>query len=138
MQSSSAKTVERGSASTEEPNVFVDLGAALFGATLDAGAATISAVGDVLATDEAGSSSRTAVDASKVATMDVELGEIDVDEATPEAMQEVAEADATDMDMDMDGVPFIAAAKFEGAKPGFTFRLGPEGKGYYNRDYVWE
>jgi len=38
----------------------------------------------------------------------------------------------------MDSVAFIAASRFEGAKPGFAFRAGPEGKGYYNRDYVWE
>jgi len=33
--------------------------------------------------------------------------------------------------------PFIPAAKFAGAKPNFVFKSGPEGKGYYNRDYEW-
>jgi len=33
---------------------------------------------------------------------------------------------------------FVPAEKFEGPKPGFVFRTGPEGTGYYNRDYVWK
>ena len=36
-----------------------------------------------------------------------------------------------------DAQPFIPAARFEGRKPGYVFKNGYEGKGYYNREYEW-
>jgi len=33
---------------------------------------------------------------------------------------------------------FIPTPKFAGPKKNFVFKAGPEGVGYYNRDYTWE
>jgi len=104
-----------------EPNAVIDFGAALFGATLDAASAAASAAADALTAS---------ADAAE------ESGEADESIKSAVATESVAidEAKAADVEER----PFIAAAKFEGAKPGYVFKAGPAGKGYYNREYKWE
>lgn len=102
-----------------EPNAsaIVDFGAAIFGATLSAAGAVAQESLKVLLTgndEEAGA-----------AAADVQLEQ--------QAAKE--EEEETPLEENM---PFLASPKFDGPKSGFVFKTGPEGIGYYNREYSWE
>ena len=113
--------------SETEASTILDFGAAIFGAAVDA---TVWA-GTAIAEEGVKVLAEPTVAAEAVA-MPKEQEE---KEAAPEKVPEMVPAKVSAMD---DTRAFIPTPKFAGPKKNFVFKAGPEGVGYYNRDYTWE
>ena len=110
-----------------EASTILDFGAAIFGAAVDA---TVWA-GTAIAEEGVKVLAEPMV-AAEAAAMPKEQAE---KEAAPEKVPEKVSAKVSAMD---DTRAFIPTPKFAGPKKNFVFKAGPEGVGYYNRDYTWE
>ena len=112
---------------TPEISAIFDFGGAILGALGSATVATVQAATEVLAQP-----------ADEEAEEELEAAAVNVEEEEDaEPTGEEPKAPESDEAVDEEPAPFIPAPKFDGAKPGYIFKSGPEGKGYYNRDYDW-
>lgn len=110
-----------------DAGALLDFGGALLGVLGDVAAETVSAAASALSDDEKSATNEAALE-------DEAVPEMEEMKAEPAAAPAAAPAAKV---KEEDDVPFIPAAKFEGAKKGYAFKTGPEGKGYYNRGYDW-
>ena len=115
-------------ASQKEPDVqdLVDFGGSIFSAALDLGGQAISAAADAVTKDDA------APARASIYNVESEERESGAEGASATEQVEMNLVQAEDEE-----VPFIAATNFVGKKPGYVFKSGPVGIGYYNRDYEW-
>ena len=109
--------------SETEASTILDFGAAIFGAAVDA---TVW-VGTAIAEEGVKVLAEPTVAAEAVA--------VPKEQEEKEAAPEKVPAKVPAMD---DTRAFIPTPKFAGPKKNFVFKAGPEGVGYYNRDYTWE
>ena len=109
--------------SETEASTILDFGAAIFGAAVDA---TVWA-GTAIAEEGVKVLAEPTVAAEAVA--------VPKEQEEKAAAPEKVPAKVPAMD---DTRAFIPTPKFAGPKKNFVFKAGPEGVGYYNRDYTWE
>eukprot|EP00322_Chrysochromulina_rotalis_P016488 CAMPEP_0115847856 /NCGR_PEP_ID=MMETSP0287-20121206/10608_1 /TAXON_ID=412157 /ORGANISM="Chrysochromulina rotalis, Strain UIO044" /LENGTH=205 /DNA_ID=CAMNT_0003301723 /DNA_START=96 /DNA_END=713 /DNA_ORIENTATION=+ len=135
-----AKAKEKERLKPKEPDVadIFDFGQAALGALGAAAAATIKVAADTLeaapkdtfeqATDR--SIGEMLSNDGPAEPVGEQASGTDADEANEVALQTMEGTDDED-----ERPAFISANKFAGAKPGYIFKNGEEGKGYYSRDY---
>lgn len=121
-QAPKAKAKKAAQQEEADAKALIDFGGAVFAAAFDLGGQAVSAAADAVTRDDDATAIAPAAATTSSDGDDDSEGD-EADEATDEAE---------------DGAAFIAAATFAGRKEGYVFKSGPEGKGYYNREYTWE